>query len=334
MEPEPKVNVLLVDDQPSNLLALEAILGGVGLNLVRAGSGERGPAARARRRLRRDPDGRPDAGHGRLRGGRPDPRARPLEAHADHLPDRLPEHRRAGLPGLRRSGAVDFLSKPIVPAVLRSKVAVFVELFQKTEQVRRQAAQLHETQRREHERALAEQKRRWEVERLREEAAREKRIAEELAQRAEELARTIAERIRAEAELAAVRDELAVQLADMTRLHALSDRLSNSLELTAVLREVLAAVTGFQGTERGRPDAPRPRARRDVHRGQRRLHPGASSADVERAGASPRRRRRRSTAVISGGIVVEGRDARPGPHAPPGRRAPAPATTPSAPRRC
>ena len=32
-------------------------------------------------------------------------------------------------------GAVDFLSKPIVPAVLRSKVGVFVELFQKTEQV-------------------------------------------------------------------------------------------------------------------------------------------------------------------------------------------------------
>src|SRR3954469_22091547 len=40
MEPELTVKVLLVDDQPGNLLALEAILAGTGLVLVRAGSGE------------------------------------------------------------------------------------------------------------------------------------------------------------------------------------------------------------------------------------------------------------------------------------------------------
>ena len=49
----------------------------------------------------------------------------------------------------------------------------------------------------------------------------------------------------------AVRDERAVQLADMTRLHALSERLPNSLELPSVLAEVLEAVTGLQGTGAG-----------------------------------------------------------------------------------
>src|SRR5262249_948211 len=36
-------------------------------------------------------------------------------------------------------GAVDYMLSPIVPDVLRTKVAVFVELFKKTEQIRRQA---------------------------------------------------------------------------------------------------------------------------------------------------------------------------------------------------
>src|SRR5690349_18802338 len=36
---DPPANILLVDDRPENLLALEAILGGLGLDIVRAGSG-------------------------------------------------------------------------------------------------------------------------------------------------------------------------------------------------------------------------------------------------------------------------------------------------------
>ena len=37
-------------------------------------------------------------------------------------------------------GAVDFLFKPIVPEILKAKVAAFVDLFEKTEEVKRQAA--------------------------------------------------------------------------------------------------------------------------------------------------------------------------------------------------
>src|SRR5438045_8964801 len=36
-------------------------------------------------------------------------------------------------------GAVDYILTPVVPEILRAKIAVFVDLFKKTEQVKRQA---------------------------------------------------------------------------------------------------------------------------------------------------------------------------------------------------
>src|SRR5262249_55147430 len=44
-------------------------------------------------------------------------------------------------------GAVDYLHKPLMPEVLRAKVAGFVDLFQKTQQVNRQAEQLRQMER-------------------------------------------------------------------------------------------------------------------------------------------------------------------------------------------
>ena len=42
------------------------------------------------------------------------------------------------------AGAVDYIFKPIDPQILRSKVSVFVELWEKSRQIREQAALLHE----------------------------------------------------------------------------------------------------------------------------------------------------------------------------------------------
>src|SRR5207245_1562684 len=57
-------------------------------------------------------------------------------------------------------GAVDYLSKPLVPEVLRAKVAAFVEIFRKSEQLQQHAEMFRQLQQREHERQLAEAKRR------------------------------------------------------------------------------------------------------------------------------------------------------------------------------
>ncbi|MBI4860815.1 MAG: response regulator [Candidatus Riflebacteria bacterium] len=56
------------------------------------------------------------------------------------------------------AGAVDFLFKPVEPAVLRAKVRVLVELSQKTAEVKLQGEMLREAERREHERQLSYQK--------------------------------------------------------------------------------------------------------------------------------------------------------------------------------
>ena len=179
MASERKANILLVDDQPSNLLALEAILEDLGQNLVRATSGEE-----ALRRLL-------DSDFAVILMDVKMPGLDGIETAAiirerdrsQHTPIIfLTAFERSEVEIFKgyRLGAVDYLFKPPQAEVLRSKVSVFVELHLKTEQVREQAERLRESAGREHLRALAEERQRWEMDRLREEAAREKKVAETL----------------------------------------------------------------------------------------------------------------------------------------------------------
>jgi signal transduction histidine kinase len=136
-EPTPRVKILLVDDRPANLLALESILEDLGQDILKATSGKEA----LRFLLREDVavilldvkmpemDGFETA---TLIREREKSRHTPivfLTAHKDE------EHVFRGY----YAGAVDFLYKPINPEVLRSKVSVFVDLSLKTELLRRQA---------------------------------------------------------------------------------------------------------------------------------------------------------------------------------------------------
>jgi signal transduction histidine kinase len=169
-----RANILLVDDQPANLLALEAVLASLGQNLVRANSGDD-----ALRHLLADDfavvlldlnmPGLDGFATARLIRGRERSRHTPIIF--------LTAGDGADFPLVRayELGAVDYLVKPLVPEILRAKVAVFVELAQKTERLR-------QMERAEGERRLAEERQRWELARAQEEADRQRRRAEELAE--------------------------------------------------------------------------------------------------------------------------------------------------------
>ncbi len=256
MSSEHSVSVLLVDDQPSNLMALEAILRAssdqalVKLNLVRAYSGEQ-----ALLRVLDDEFAAilMDVQMPGMDGFEAAELIRQRE-RSEHVPilfltaypsDQLQIERGYAL------GAVDFLSKPVVPAVLRAKIAVFVELFLKGEQIKRQAERLVETQRRDHVRELAEEKQRWEVDRLRAEAAREKQIATELAEKADALTRSIAEREQAD-------EQLRRRIAQQAVVADLGQRALAGAEPASLLDEAVATVA----PRPGRRLLPGPRTRR------------------------------------------------------------------------
>src|SRR5437879_6628509 len=140
---EEKVSILLVDDHIENLVALEALLSNLGHTLVRAQSG-----IDALRFLLNQEfaviildvnmpviDGFETAALIRER------------ERSRHTPiifltaiNKTEQHVFRGY----SLGAVDYLSKPFVPEILRAKVTAFVELHKKTEEVKRQTKLLQQ----------------------------------------------------------------------------------------------------------------------------------------------------------------------------------------------
>ncbi|HEY9651528.1 MAG TPA: response regulator [Coleofasciculaceae cyanobacterium] len=141
MQTQQNVNILLVDDHPENLLALEAILERLGQTLVKANSGEEA----LRCLLQQDfavilldvqmpgMDGFETA---KLIRNRERSRYTPIIFLTAFNTSDTMVFKGYSL------GAVDYLFKPLEPEILVSKVTVFVDLFRKTEEIKRQAAQL------------------------------------------------------------------------------------------------------------------------------------------------------------------------------------------------
>ncbi|HWE96091.1 MAG TPA: response regulator [Tepidisphaeraceae bacterium] len=134
-----KVNILLVDDRPDKLLALEAVLEDLGQNIVCAHSGREALRALLAQEfavilLDVNMPGMDGLETASLIRQRKSSRQTPIifvTAFADEM------HINRGY----SLGAVDYILAPVVPDVLRSKVAVFVDLDRKTRELRRQAEQ-------------------------------------------------------------------------------------------------------------------------------------------------------------------------------------------------
>jgi CheY-like chemotaxis protein len=148
-------NVLLVDDEPSNLLALEAVLQPLNQTLVRATSGQEAL------HLLQSGDFAVvllDVQMQELDGFETARRLRAQE-RSRHTPIIfLTAYESADFPATRAYalGAVDYLLKPVAPVILRAKVSGFVELFQKTEEIKCQAERLRQLEREASEARLAE----------------------------------------------------------------------------------------------------------------------------------------------------------------------------------
>lgn len=128
---EPPINVLIVDDEPNNLTVIETVLDDPGYRLVRAGSADEALLALITEEFAAiildiqmpEISGLELA---QIIKSRKMTRHVPiifLTAYFNEDRDILHGY---------STGAVDYLTKPINPSILKSKVAVFVDLFRKT----------------------------------------------------------------------------------------------------------------------------------------------------------------------------------------------------------
>ena len=131
------VNILLVDDKKENLLVLERVLQDLGQNLVSKSSGEEA----LKFLLKNDVavilldvqmpsmDGLETA---QLIRQREQSKGTPIIfiTAASPVEDQVAK--------AYALGAVDYIFKPIIPEILKSKVSVFIELYRKTELLRQQ----------------------------------------------------------------------------------------------------------------------------------------------------------------------------------------------------
>lgn len=136
MSPHDEVNILMVDDQPGKLLSYEAILQPLGEKLLKANSGREALESLLKNDIAvvlmdvsmPDIDGFQLADmireHPRFQ------RTAIIFISAVHLTDvdRLKGYER---------GAVDYISVPVIPELLRAKVSVFAELYRKSQQLER-----------------------------------------------------------------------------------------------------------------------------------------------------------------------------------------------------
>jgi PAS domain S-box-containing protein len=150
-----EVPILVVDDRPENRLALRAILSSPSYRILEAGSGAEALRAMMDQELAvilldvvmPEMDGFELA---RTIKGRERTASIPIIFMTAQVTDPYLSFKGYEV------GAVDFLSKPLVPEAVRSKVAVFAQLYRQRKEIQRQAMQLLDAGKRESEMRIME----------------------------------------------------------------------------------------------------------------------------------------------------------------------------------